>query len=74
LSGVGGMLGGKKDVAKTGGGDTQQAAIQKALQQEHARQEMEKLKADAARNQMLLFGALGLGGLGVVALLLTRRK
>ena len=72
----GAMGGGKKDAAKTSStssGASVAQQVQQALEQERQRQAFAKMQTDAANNRMLLFGALGLGGLGILALLITRR-
>jgi hypothetical protein len=74
--GAGGLMGGKKDAAQTtpaASGASAAQQIQQALEQERQRQAFAKMQTDAANNRMLLFGALGLGGLGIFALLITRR-
>jgi len=74
--GAGGLMGGKKDAAKTtpaASGASSAQQIQQAIEQERQRQAFAKMQTDAANNRMLLFGALGLGGLGILALLITRR-
>jgi hypothetical protein len=76
---AGGATGGKKDAAKmtpaasgASGASTAQQ-IQQAIEQERNRQSIAKMQRDAENNRLLLFGALGLGGLGILALLITRR-
>ena len=77
--GAGGLMGGKKDASKTApaASTTSNAPaaqqIQQAIEQERNRQSIAKMQRDAENNKMLLFGALGLGGLGILALLITRR-
>jgi len=67
---VGKLLGGGGGGSESG--KSSEDAIRRALEEERQRQAMEKARADAQRTQMIMFGGLGLLGLGGIFLLLRR--